>query len=101
MKTASKSVQQIIADKIAALAIRTSNTVNQSIFAFQGKNEMQVLLKNFLEDNFIVSVEDINKVFDELLKDPFVGYEPIMQVVYNNSKIQSLVEHRKQMLNVR
>ena len=78
----------------------TAPKEKQSIFTFQGKDQKEQI-KNFLLENFITRLSDVKAVLKELHDDPFVEYEPIMQVIYNNARIQNLVEQRKAMLNIR
>lgn len=74
-----------------------TNNKTQSILQYQGKSQKE-LVKNFLAENFITKLSDIKTVFKALSEDPFLGYEPLLQVAYNNPVVNQIIAQRKAMV---
>lgn len=64
----------------------------QSVFAYQGKDEVVMWLKNFIHENRINRYKDIKAVLDAILESPFFGYEPVGQIAYNEPAVLMVLE---------
>lgn len=73
-----------------AIATKIATITKQSVFNFQGKDQNKIWLKN-LVNQMGVTIKDVNRILDALIDDPFVGYEPIGQVAYNNPVVASIL----------
>ena len=66
----------------------------QTLFQFQGKDQKEVM-RNFFAENFITRLSEAKAVLKALSEDPFLGYEPLLQVAYNNPVISNIIAQRK------
>jgi len=73
-----------------AIAEKIAKINNQSVYNFQGKNYNKIWFKNLI-NKLGITMKDINIILDALIEDPFVGYEPIGQVAYNNPVVAQVL----------
>lgn len=75
------------------IASRMKKQSRKSLYAFQNKGIVQAWLENLIEEYNITNIKDVRAILNALFESPFLSYEPIGQVAFNEPKVLEILSH--------
>lgn len=73
------------------IATKVKNQSRKSLYAFQNKSIVQAWLENLIEEYNITNIKDVRAILKALFESPFLQYEPIGQVAFNEPKVLEIL----------